>query len=179
MKKYFLIIATIAGIVLASCKKDNDKIDESIPRELIGDWSSFRATGKVAYGSSALGIDLANAINRDMSLLPLRYMGPAARVKLQANGKMTIYDESGEYDSGTFAVNDGKLVLTGKALKGESYAFTVDGKEMTLEANGNTIAMIVAKAMGDDVLRGWGMVSLEYKELSVTAANLNIEFEKP
>jgi hypothetical protein len=177
--KIFSTLTLVVALMMAGCDKDND----GGASKLIGEWTSVSATGTVAFGTSALGVDVAKTINENMAAHDLTDI---VNLEFDKEGAMA----SSGYP-GVLLLSIWKYTLKGNILRFSDFMgheeevleIAFNGKDefttKSISIFRSEIATTVAFALCDREVKKRGYESVTAAGLQLSSANnLTIKFQK-
>jgi hypothetical protein len=174
-----ILICAFASCLLAGCSKDGDGTDPfnngGNNAVLVGKWTSVSTTGSVGYGSSDLGVSLANAVNKSIQTFNLT---DVVTFMFETDGMVTLLDMGTLYTQGSYSLKGNTLTLTNTENQTLNMNIVLNGNEFTLNASGTEIAALAAWAIGNAVLKTNEYGGMTEAGLNVTAADLTMKFKK-
>jgi hypothetical protein len=141
---------------------------------LTGKWTSISATGTVGY-STDLGAQLAAAVNQNIATYNLTNV---VVFQFETNGKLSLYDMGELYEQGTYSLKGNTLTLTNSQNQSLNMNIAMSESEFTLSAAGTDVAVLVAWAIGDTMLKVNNYGGMFETGVQVSQADLTVKFKK-
>jgi hypothetical protein len=164
-----------AVTVVTSCNKEIESASA-----LVGNWTSVSATGKVQFGFSALGTDVAKVINDNIASYDLNDVmnfnfskeGVTTSSFMYGVTYLTLWDYSFDNNILTLTAPLGEKQLFSISLQGDefsihNYAFSTTEMEI-----------VIGNALGEMEVRKRGYESLAKAGITLSGANLTVKFQK-
>ncbi|MDR1880347.1 MAG: lipocalin family protein [Tannerellaceae bacterium] len=174
-----MLLGALASCLLAGCNESGDGTDPfnigGGASSLVGKWTSASATGTVAYGTSELGVALANAVNENIQTYILN---DVVTFTFETGGTVKLLDMGTLYTQGTYSLKGNTLTLTNQEKQTLNLTIALKETEFTLDASGTEIAALAVWAIGDAVLRANNYGGMTETGLEVTVADLTMKFVK-
>ena len=178
IKNIGLATATLTFLLtaFAGCTKEDDPA-----AKFIGKWTSVSATGSVAFGSSALGTDVAKTIKENIASYDLTdvmtFEFEKEGVITYSNAFNRFYMETWKWQLGDVFIN-----LYKPSNESESYHYQFNGDELIIHSFTASwwtdVDKIIGVALGEMETRARGYESMIEAGLQLTQGGLTVKFKK-